>query len=247
MNVCDVHGSFGEPTDFHIGGSDASGIVYTVGDKVTNVKVGDRVVIHCGQWDVERRSARHRSDVPSELPDLGLRIELGHASRSSRRCRPTSACRNRRTCRGKRRRRTASSAAPRGGCSWAGRRTPCSEGDVVLVWGGSGGLGSMATQIVREQGGMPVTVVSSDEPRRVHQEARREGLHQPQGLLALRTHARLDGRRRVRRVVDRAAARSARRCGTSSASGARHASSSSTRDRTPSRRRSSSSTPAAWS
>jgi crotonyl-CoA carboxylase/reductase len=36
------------------------------------------------------------------------------------------------------------------------------ENDVVLVWGGSGGLGSMATQIVREQGGIPVTVVSSD-------------------------------------------------------------------------------------
>ncbi|HVL33100.1 MAG TPA: alcohol dehydrogenase catalytic domain-containing protein, partial [Actinomycetota bacterium] len=52
IDVLKVHGKFGEPTDFHIGGSDASGIVYAVGDKVTNVKVGDRVVVHCGQWDV---------------------------------------------------------------------------------------------------------------------------------------------------------------------------------------------------
>ena len=33
-------------------GSDASGIVYKIGSNVTNVKVDDRVVIHCGQWDV---------------------------------------------------------------------------------------------------------------------------------------------------------------------------------------------------
>src|SRR5882757_11527034 len=35
-------------SDFHIGGSDASGIVYAIGRDVTTVKVGDRVVIHCG-------------------------------------------------------------------------------------------------------------------------------------------------------------------------------------------------------
>jgi crotonyl-CoA carboxylase/reductase len=35
-------------------------------------------------------------------------------------------------------------------------------GDAVLVWGGAGGLGSMAIQIVRELGGKAVAVVSSD-------------------------------------------------------------------------------------
>ena len=53
IDVTKVHARFGEPADFHIGGSDASGIVYAVGSDVTNVKVGDHVVIHCGQWDVE--------------------------------------------------------------------------------------------------------------------------------------------------------------------------------------------------
>ncbi len=41
----------GEKEPFHIGGSDASGIVYRVGSDVKNVKVGDEVVIHCGIWD----------------------------------------------------------------------------------------------------------------------------------------------------------------------------------------------------
>ena len=41
----------GEEEPFHIGGSDASGIVWAIGDGVTNVKVGDHVVAHCGVWD----------------------------------------------------------------------------------------------------------------------------------------------------------------------------------------------------
>ena len=41
----------GDPRNFHIGGSDASGIVYSIGSDVTNVKVGDEVIIHHGWWD----------------------------------------------------------------------------------------------------------------------------------------------------------------------------------------------------
>src|SRR5947208_10987435 len=37
------------------------------------------------------------------------------------------------------------------------------EGDAVLVWGGAGGLGSMAIQMIREGGGKAVAVVSSEE------------------------------------------------------------------------------------
>src|SRR5207249_2184864 len=36
-------------------------------------------------------------------------------------------------------------------------------GDVVLVWGGAGGLGCQAIQIARAMGGVPVAVVSSDD------------------------------------------------------------------------------------
>src|SRR5436305_6534612 len=41
----------GEKEPFHVGGSDASGIVWKVGKDVTNVKVGDDVVLHCGMWE----------------------------------------------------------------------------------------------------------------------------------------------------------------------------------------------------
>ena len=36
---------------FHIAGSDASGVVWAVGDKVTRWKVSDEVVVHCNQND----------------------------------------------------------------------------------------------------------------------------------------------------------------------------------------------------
>ncbi len=41
---------FPDASGFHIGGSDASGIVWKVGSAVKNVKVGDEVVVHCGMW-----------------------------------------------------------------------------------------------------------------------------------------------------------------------------------------------------
>lgn len=37
------------------------------------------------------------------------------------------------------------------------------EGDPVLIWGGTGGLGCMAIQIVKARGGIPIAVVSSDD------------------------------------------------------------------------------------
>ena len=40
----------GDPNDFHLGGSDASGIVYAVGEGVERVAVGDEVIVHPGWW-----------------------------------------------------------------------------------------------------------------------------------------------------------------------------------------------------
>jgi len=51
VDVVKVHARGGDTTGFHIGGSDASGVVYAVGKDVTTHKVGDEVVIHCGVWD----------------------------------------------------------------------------------------------------------------------------------------------------------------------------------------------------
>jgi crotonyl-CoA carboxylase/reductase len=44
---------------------------------------------------------------------------------------------------------------------WAGNTVQ--PGDPVLIWGGAGGLGSMAIQIVRAAGGRAVAVVSGDD------------------------------------------------------------------------------------
>ena len=69
----------GEPEDFHVGGSDASGVVWAIGADVTNVKVGDEVVVHCGMWDADDPHVVAGKD-PMLAPtpaDLGLRVELG--------------------------------------------------------------------------------------------------------------------------------------------------------------------------
>ena len=49
------------------------------------------------------------------------------------------------------------------------------RGDVVLIWGASGGLGCMAIQIVKAEGGIPVGVVGDDRKDRFLHEARRQG------------------------------------------------------------------------
>ena len=79
VDVTKTQARWGEPTDFHIVGSDASGIVYAVGAEVTNVQVGDRVVVHAGQWDLDDPwvLGGQRPGPRRELPRLGIRLVLG--------------------------------------------------------------------------------------------------------------------------------------------------------------------------
>src|SRR5262245_5751773 len=42
VNGIKAHQKDGDPSDMHIGGSDASGVVYAVGSEVKRVKVGDQ-------------------------------------------------------------------------------------------------------------------------------------------------------------------------------------------------------------
>src|SRR5205085_1120949 len=42
--------------------SDAAGVVYAVGSAVTNVKVGDEVVVHSGVWDENDPAVRAGND-----------------------------------------------------------------------------------------------------------------------------------------------------------------------------------------
>src|SRR5215218_6403599 len=61
VNFNNVWAALGKPVsvfryhqeDHHIGGSDASGIVWKVGEGVTRWKPGDEVVVHCNQASYE--------------------------------------------------------------------------------------------------------------------------------------------------------------------------------------------------
>ena len=68
----------GEPEDFHVGGSDASGIVYAIGADVDDIEIGDEVIIHPGHWRADDPwilAGRDPMIAPSAR-DLGLRHQL---------------------------------------------------------------------------------------------------------------------------------------------------------------------------
>jgi len=161
VDVCAYHEKFAEPTEFHIGGSDASGVVYAVGDQVTNVKVGDHVVIHCGQWDAEA-DATGDPMFHDSFRIWGYESNWGSFAQFTKveghQCMPKAPQLT-----------WEAAAAPTLVGATAYRMllgwppNVVGEGDPVLIWGGAGGLGSMAIQIVREAGGKAVAVVSSED------------------------------------------------------------------------------------
>jgi NADPH:quinone reductase-like Zn-dependent oxidoreductase len=76
------------------------------------------------------------------------------------------------------------------------------KGDVALIWGGAGGLGSMAIQIAKAVGATSGGHRLGRGQVRLLHEAGREGLHQPQRLRSLGHVAALEGQRRLRQVVE---------------------------------------------
>ncbi len=164
VDVTKTQARWREPTDFHIVGSDAAGVVSAVGPEVTNVAVGDRVVVHAGQWDLDDPWV-----VAGEDPGLAPSFRVwGYDScwgSFSQFCKVQ-----------------AHQCLPKAeGLAWEEAAAPTltgatayrmlhgwppntvGDGDVVLVWGGSGGLGSLAIQLVTLAGGRAVAVVSSEE------------------------------------------------------------------------------------
>jgi crotonyl-CoA carboxylase/reductase len=154
----------GETEDFHVGGSDASGIVYAVGDGVDSVQIGDEVVIHPGVWDIDDSwiaAGRDQMVAPS-AKIWGYDTNFGSFGQFARvqahQVLPKAAHLS-----------WAEAAAPtlvgttayRMLHGWAGNTV--TDGDLVLVWGGSGGLGTQACQLVREAGGRAVAVVSDED------------------------------------------------------------------------------------
>lgn len=156
----------GEPEDFHAGGSDCSGIVWAVGAEVTEVKVGDEVVVHSGWWEPTDPWVLAGKD-PMLAPSTriwGYQTNYGSycqfARAQSHQCQPKpkhltweeAGCYL-----------LCASTAYRMLMGWS--PNVVEEGDPVLVWGAAGGLGAMALQIVAAQGGKAIAVVSSDDKR----------------------------------------------------------------------------------
>ena len=156
----------GEAEDFHAGGSDASGIVWAVGGEVTEVAVGEQVVVHSGWWPPDDPWVLSGKD-PMLAP--GVRI-WGYQTNYG------SYCQFARAQSHQIKKKPGHLTWEQAGCymlcaSTAYRQlmgwTPnvVEPGDVVLVWGAAGGLGAMAIQITAALGGRAVAVISDDDKR----------------------------------------------------------------------------------
>jgi len=164
INVIGARNKAGEPEGFHIGGSDASGIVYRVGKDVTNVKVGDEVVVHCGTWDRNCPTVTSGGD-PMYSPTYriwGYETNWGSfaqfAKVQGQQCMPKP---KHMTWEGAAAYTLVAATAWRMLHGWGVNSVK--EGDVVLIWGGAGGLGSMAIQIAKAAGATPIAVVSDED------------------------------------------------------------------------------------
>jgi crotonyl-CoA carboxylase/reductase len=156
----------GGKEDFHVGGSDASGIVYAAGEGATRVKVGDHVIVHPGFWDQKDPWIQAGKD-PMIAPSAriwGYDADINFGSFAQ-----FCLAQEHQVLPKAEHLTWEEAAAPslvgttayRMLFGWAGNTLR--PNDVVLIWGGSGGLGGQAIQLVRNGGGIPIAVVSSAE------------------------------------------------------------------------------------
>ncbi|XDD42462.1 crotonyl-CoA carboxylase/reductase [Leptospira sp. WS60.C2] len=164
VDVIGARNKKGEPEKFHIGGSDASGIVYKVGSEVKNVKVGDEVVVHCAMWDPKDPWVLAGKDpmfAPSQII-WGYESNWGSFAQfckvQDHQCLPRP---QHLTWEESSAYMLVAATAYRMLHHW--KPNDVKPGDVALIWGGAGGLGAMAIQIVKAAGGIPIAVVSSDD------------------------------------------------------------------------------------
>ena len=156
----DVHGA-----EFHIAGSDASGIVWAVGDKVKRWKVGDEVVIHCNQDDGDDEECNGGDPMfsPSqriwgyETPD-GSFAQFTCVQSQQLMPRPQHLTWEEAAC-------YTLTLATAYRMLFGHRPHILKPGDNVLVWGASGGLGSYAIQLINTAGANAIGVISDEDKR----------------------------------------------------------------------------------
>jgi crotonyl-CoA carboxylase/reductase len=153
----------GHKHDFHVAGSDASGIVWAVGRKVTRWKVGDEVVIHCNQDDGDDEECNGGDPMFStsqriwgyETPD-GSFAQFCRVQARQLMPRPQHLTWEEAAC-------YTLTLATAYRMLFGHRPHTLKPGQNVLVWGASGGLGSMAVQLIATAGGNAIGVISEDD------------------------------------------------------------------------------------
>jgi crotonyl-CoA carboxylase/reductase len=160
ISVFDVH-----KADYHIAGSDAAGIVYAVGSKVKRWKVGDEVVVHCNQDDGDDEECNGGDPMfsPSqriwgyETPD-GSFAQFTAVQAQQCMPRPRHLTWEESGC-------YVLTLATAYRMLFGHRPHILRPGHNVLVWGASGGLGSMAVQLIATAGANAIGVISDPDKR----------------------------------------------------------------------------------
>ncbi len=147
---------------YHVVGSDASGVVIAVGSAVRNWKPGDRVTVHCNYVDDQDPSAHDDSMLAANQRIWGFESNFGGLA--------DLALVKANQLMAKPEHLTWEEAACNALCNSTSYRMLVSkngadmkQGDIVLIWGATGGLGGYAVQYVLNGGGIPVGVVSSSD------------------------------------------------------------------------------------
>ncbi|MEM6354943.1 MAG: crotonyl-CoA carboxylase/reductase [Pseudomonadota bacterium] len=173
VNYNGVWASLGEPISpfdghkapYHIAGSDASGIIWAVGDKVSRWKVGDEVVIHCNQDDGDDEHCNGGDPMYSpsqriwgyETPD-GSFAQFTCVQAQQLMRRPQHLTWEQAAC-------YTLTLATAYRMLFGHEPHDLKPGQNVLIWGASGGLGSYAIQLANTAGANAIGVISDETKR----------------------------------------------------------------------------------
>jgi crotonyl-CoA reductase len=147
---------------FHVVGSDAAGVVVRVGSAVRSWRPGDAVTVHCNHVDDQDPSAHDDSMLATNQRIWGYETNYGGLGEltlvKANQLMPKPA---HLTWEEAAVNALTNSTSYRMLVSPNGARM--TQGQTVLIWGASGGIGAYACQYVLNGGGIPVAVVSSAE------------------------------------------------------------------------------------
>ncbi len=158
LSPFDIH-----KAEYHIAGSDCSGVVWAVGRRVTRWKVGDEIVAHCNQDDGDDEQCNGGDPMLSpsqriwgyETPD-GSFAQFARVQSRQLMPRPRHLTWEESGC-------YVLTLATAYRMLFGHRPHILRPGHNVLVWGGAGGLGSMAIQLIATAGANAIAVISDDD------------------------------------------------------------------------------------